>query len=151
MDDEGDEVGPDEGVGEASDALRYASLEEALRRRRIPLENHALIRRFVEGLDISEFHGTSAYIRAVRRAGGPDIRIASGWSNGFISQDEILGVAGDVSSWPSGRGKGDLWGLSHPRNGGDRSGSGGASAKRDYGTCPECTMTIHANRTCGCD
>lgn len=145
------DVAPDDFTEDATDSRRYASLERALQLRRIPLENHALIRRFVAALEITEFYGTSSYIRAVRASGGPDVRIASGWSNGFLSEQEVLSVAGDVGRWLSNARKSDnLWGLDHPKNGGGRLVSSKADSQRDYGTCPECTMTFRANGTCSC-
>ncbi|MGO2747006.1 hypothetical protein [Microbacterium sp.] len=128
---------------------KYESLDQALQSFRVPLENHALIRRFVETVGISALYQTSGYIKAVRSGGGPDLHIAYGWSGGFISEDEVIDVAGDVHRWESSR-KG-LWGITHPANRG--SASAGASSSRehrDYGTCPECFMTFHANGSCGC-
>lgn len=149
---EPEDIAPDAGAdAEGGDSTRYLSLDQALMLRRIPLENHALIRRAVAHLGIVEFYGTSAYIRGVRPSGGPDIRIASGWSNGFVSEDEVLSALGDVERWPSGRAPGNLWGITHPKHGAGRSGGPQFGSKRDYGTCPECTMAFHANGTCGCE
>ena len=120
---------------------RYPTLTAALTERMIPLENHALITRAADGIGIALYLETSTYIRAVRREGGPDIRIAWGWTNGFRSEDEILTLVGDVQRWRSGR-KG-LWGVTHPVN---RAWSGeGASSRhvqREYAICraaPSCS------------
>ena len=67
-------------------------------------------------------------MRAVRRDGGPDLRIASGWSNGFVSEEEVVQVAGDVTRWESGRT--GLWGLSHPEHGGGGQGGGASRTLR---------------------
>lgn len=132
----------------------YASLSEALRAMKVPLENHRLIERFTSAIGIATYYGTSGYIGAERLEGGPSLHIASGYTNGFISEPELLDAVGDYvgDHWTSERGT-HQWGVTHPRSGvgggGGRGGDGRHSA-RDYGTCPACTILIAANGTCGC-
>lgn len=148
---------PDDGVGVddgelngAPSGRRYASISHALKERRIPLGNHNLIRRFVDAIGIAEIYGTTGYIRAVRLGGGPDLRIASGWSNGFVSEEEVVQVAGDVERWESDARTG-LWGLSHPEHGGGGQGGSTSRALRQYGVCPVCHIERRANGSCECD
>lgn len=130
---------------------QYSSLEDALSRFGIPDGNRALIRTFVERLGIAAFYETSGYIKAVRTGGGPDLHIASGWTNGFVSEAEILEVAGDIDRWGDDE-RARVWGISHPDN---RIGHGGggpiAKSQRDYGSCPTCFIGFAANGECGCD
>ena len=127
----------------------YRSLSTALNERMIPLENHALITRVAEGIGIALYLETSTYIRAVRREGGPDIRIAWGWTNGFRSEDEVLATVGDVQRWRSDR-RG-LWGITHPVNRAWSNETASARhVQRDYAICPRCTLMLAANGTCAC-
>lgn len=135
----------------AVDARRYGSLSEALRDRRIPVENHTLIGRLTDAIGIAAYFERGAYIRADRRDGGPSLTINSGWTNGFVSEDEIVAAAGDVERWPSSRGTGQ-WGVTHPVHGPGGGGAGvGKHEKRSYGTCDKCFMEFSAQGTCQCD
>ena len=131
---------------------RYASLAEALREHGIPLENHVFIRTFTDAVGIDAYYGTTSYIKAIRSGTGPDLNIAYGWSNGFISQEEARAVAGPhAQAWPSSRGT-EQWGVSHPvHRGHDSSGRGTTAHDRDYGTCLRCFTRRAANGTCLCD
>lgn len=137
-------------VGMSSNLAQYASLDDALAKFGIPDRNRAFIRKFMGGIPIAGYYETSGYIKAVRANGGPDLNIASGWSNGFESEAEIIELLGDVERW----GDGDrfpLWGVSHPEN---RIGHGGggpsSSGPRDYGTCPTCFTGFSASGQCAC-
>jgi len=128
---------------------RYRSLAAALMERMIPTENHWLITRATDGIGIELYLETSSYIRAVRRGGGPDIRIAWGWTNGFRSEEEVLATVGDVQRWRSGRN--GLWGITHPVNRAWSSeGASSRHVQRDYAICPRCTLMLAANGTCAC-
>jgi hypothetical protein len=129
---------------------KYESLEDALARFGIPQPNRPFVRKFVEAIGIAEFYETTGYIKAVRIAAGPDLHIASGWSNGFVSEAEILGVLGDVSRWGDDE-RPRVWGVGHPENRIGHGGGGPASSKeRDYGTCVACFTAFSANGMCGC-
>lgn len=129
---------------------QYASLDEALRDRRIPLENHNLIRALAQAAGIHAYTAMTGYLRAERKAGGPALRIASGWSNGFTSADEILAADSTAVPWESPDRPG-LWGVDHPVHG---AGSGGGGAKTatdiDYGTCGVCFQRFTVTGACGC-
>lgn len=129
---------------------QYLSLDDAFTRTRMPDRNRQFIRTFVESIGISAFYATTGYIKAVRASEGPDLRIASGWSNGFISEAEILAALGDVERWGNGD-RAPFWGVSHPVH---RIGHGGgglaARLPRTYGACPDCFMEYSASGRCNC-
>lgn len=129
----------------------FASLEDALRVMRIPLENHKLIRKVTQNIRIGSYFRTSSYIKAVRVAKGPDLHVASGYTNGFQSRDEALMAAGDVECERSQRGT-EQWLIRHPVHGHASQDSGPAGpAGRDYGTCPNCFTTFSATGRCLCE
>lgn len=157
MDESVDE--PDENAGAVEDEVdalvvdgrHFSSLNDALRVVRIPLENHRFIQTWVDALRVASFLERGNYIRAVRRDNGPSLEIHSGYTNGFVSEAEIVDALGDVRSWTSNRGTG-LWGVTHPKAGHAVGGSGAVKADRpDYGTCPACFMAFSAAGTCSCD
>lgn len=134
----------------AESLKKYTSLEDALTRFGIPGRNRPFVRTFVEAVGISDFYETTGYIKAVRAASGPDLHIASGWTNGFASEAEILELVGDVDRWGDDE-RARVWGVSHPENRIGHGGGGPASSKqRDYGTCMECFTEFSANGTCRC-
>ncbi|TYL50415.1 hypothetical protein [Agromyces mariniharenae] len=129
---------------------RYASLGEALRDKRYPLENHAHIKRFTSVVGIEGFYETTGYIRAVRADGGPDLRIYYGGTNGFVSEEEVIRAAGDETPrGPSITRKG-LWRIGHPTGAPGRDAGARRSLAREYGTCPRCFTKFSASGTCGC-
>ncbi len=132
--------------------LAFASLADALRRRRIPIENHALITRIVAAAGADEFVNRSGYIKAVGR--NAELHIHFGYTNGIPSEAEAHAILADhggpgAQVYKSKR----KWGIAHPVNA-IRDGNGArrqnGRSQRDYGTCPECTYKIYANGTCGC-
>ena len=76
------------------------SLVEALGKARIPLDNHAFIRRITTGLGIIEFQtverADKPYVVA-KRDDGRDLHIYYGYTVGFPSEDEIVSVLGSGS------------------------------------------------------
>ncbi len=143
---------PRSGITSRSGLPRFASLSDALREHGIPLENHSFIRQFTDAIGIEAYFGTTEYIKAVRTGAGPDLNIAYGWSNGFVSEEEARLATGDTTQvWTSSRATG-LWGVTHPMHG---SGNGGGpestSGRRDYGTCPTCFTKFAANGSCPCE
>ena len=134
----------------ARELVQYATLDDALTRFGIPDGNHAFIRTFVEAIGIRAYYETSGYIKAERADGGPQLNIASGWSNGFVSEQEIVDILGDVDRWGDDE-RPRLWGVSHPINNIGHGGGGPAgTGRRSYGTCPECFMELPANGVCNC-
>ncbi len=126
----------------------FDSLDDALERFGIPLENRAFVRRIPAQIPLSGFRRTTGYIRADRVDGGPRLSIAHGYTNGFVSKEEVISVFGDVDCWESST-RAPLWGVSHPlnklRDGGD---SKTGSSERDYGTCPVHFLKLSANLNC---
>lgn len=98
---------PRSGITSRSGLPRFASLSDALREHGIPLENHSFIRRFTDAIGIEAYFGTTEYIKAVRTGAGPDLNIAYGWSNGFVSEEEARLATGDTTQvWTSSRATG---------------------------------------------
>lgn len=132
------------------DGRQFSSLNDALGVVRIPLENHRFIQTWVDAVGIGSFFERGSYIRAVHRGNGPTLEIHSGYTNGFVSDAEVVGALGDVSRWASNRGTG-LWGVTHPKAGHAVGGSRAAKADHpDYGTCPVCFMAFSGAGTCSC-
>jgi len=126
-----------------------ASLNEALLAHRVPLENHDFIRGFDTAIGIIEYTGTTGYIKAKRANAGPELRIHSGYTSGFLSEAEIIATVGDVYREPSSRP--GLWTVLHPVNKVRDGDSAATSAKATYGTCPACTFEFSANGLCACN
>jgi hypothetical protein len=94
---------------------RVASLDAALEAAGIPLGNRYFVRQVAEMVDISSYILTRKYIKAVRAGSGPSLRIAKGWSDGFVTKQEAERASGGrVLVYQSDRP--GLWGVEHPRN-----------------------------------
>lgn len=132
----------------------YASLQAGLNDQGIPVGNEAFIRHITEVIGISHYEGTSTYVNAIRTDGGPFLRIAYGFTNGFVSREEAELAAGSATNgaevWPSRARKG-LWGVTHPIHGTSGGGGKRKPGERDYGYCVECNTAITAAGTCLCD
>ena len=131
---------------------RHSSLDEAFRARGVPLANQEFVRKLLDPLDVVRIESTSSYIKVSRADSRTAIQVSSGYSNGFLTEDEITRAVGDVDRWHSARGQGrgiHTWGVSHPinalREGG---GSPGQKRDRDYGVCLECFQLLPATRIC---
>jgi hypothetical protein len=129
---------------------KCVSLDEAMAGFGIPERNRPFVRKFVQAIGVAELYITTGYIKAVRVGAGPDLHIASGWSNGFRSEAEILQILDDVDRWGDDA-RARVWGVSHPENRIGNGGGGPASYRdREYGSCPECFTEFAANGTCHC-
>jgi hypothetical protein len=126
---------------------RYADLDDALERKRIPLENRPIIRAFVASIGCILFEETTSYIKATRSQPGPDLDIAYGWTTGFATREEAE-AAGGVEVWPWGR----RWGITHPVNK-TRDGDSGRRTPLTSGQiCPNCNMEMPLSKECpNCD
>ncbi|MBU9763539.1 hypothetical protein FR943_06745 [Mycobacterium sp. TNTM28] len=134
---------------QSSDSL-IAALSEA----RIPVENHAFIRDMTNAVGISGYrvvhHVGKSYVVATRCAGGRDLHIEYGATNGFDSEAEALHIAPNaVGRGPSSR-KG-TWYVLHPVNqarvGSERS----RDVRRKAALC-DCGMELSLTGVCGsCD
>lgn len=131
------------GLGES----RYRSVEAALRAHRVPLENHRFIADLMAGIDVEGYSATSSYIKAVRADGGPALHIASGYTSGFRSEDEIVSRVGDVDRWPSGRGP-DLWGVAHPVHSLRSTGDAAGGRHREAALCQTCGSVMPLSGIC---
>lgn len=135
-----------------TDPQEFSSLDDALAGTTIPMENLPWIREITRRIDISSFVRTSVYVKAIRAGGGPDLRIAYGWTGGFTSPDEARDALGDLGPealdvWPSKR-KG-LWGITHPVSRGyDGRDAGTRTVERERGVCPECFMQLPETGVC---
>ena len=130
------------------------SLLAAMAKARIPADNHQFIRRVAAAIGIAEYRAVVSadkpYIVAKRRDGLPDLHIYHGYTTGFITEQEIAGVADrGAGRGPSSR-KG-TWYVEHPesrvRLGGKRSGD----VRREGRFCT-CGMQLSLTGVCvNCD
>jgi hypothetical protein len=130
------------------------SLLAAMAKAHIPTENHPFIRRVAAAIGIAEYRAVASpdtpYIVAKRRDGLPDLHIYHGYTTGFVTEQEIAGVAGSgAGRGPSSR-KG-TWYVEHPENrvrlGGKRSGD----VRREGRFCT-CGMQLSLTGICvSCD
>ncbi|OMC38992.1 hypothetical protein A5740_02825 [Mycobacterium sp. GA-1841] len=130
------------------------SLLGALSQTHIPVENHGFIRQFTSVIGIVEFRAIERadkpYVIARRSDGLPDLHIYYGFTNGFISEEEIIRVAGSgVGRAPSSR-KG-TWYLEHPVNRVHHGAERSRDVRRTAGFC-SCGMQLSVTGVCGnCD
>ena len=131
---------------------RSDSLVGALSKARIPAENHGFIERVTTAVGIAEYQAVAnvdkPYVRARRRNGLPDLRIYYGYTNGFVSEDEAVRVAGSgTDRGPSSR-KG-TWYVTHPTNqvrpGSERS----RNVPREAELCSACYVQLPLTGVCG--
>lgn len=127
------------------------SLGECLRRNRVPLENHKLIRALTEGIGIQAFYLRSGYIKAVRHGEGPALHIFHGITNGFVSEEEARRFAEGAEVYASQRIR-NTWGVIHPKQAPHPSADTPRHAmdRRDYGTCPVCFTKYTVTGACCC-
>jgi len=95
---------------------RLATLSDVFRKLRMPLENRPVVEAYAAAIGISGYFERAGYVLAERRSGGPSLRIAYGWVNGFIDEEEIRAAVGDrLDAWQSDE-RAPLWGAWHPVN-----------------------------------
>lgn len=126
---------------------RWETLAQAFAAHRFPSENLPLVQRLVDALGIDHYEGIDSrtYIKGIRRAAGPTLHIAFGYTGGLASEAEILAAVGDVDRASNGR----EWWIHHPLNKlRDGNGPADRSARRDYGTCPDCFTALPASGAC---
>jgi hypothetical protein len=130
------------------------SLLAAMAKARIPTENHQFIRRFTAAIGITEYHAViranKPYVIAKRRDGLPDLHIYHGYTTGFSTEQEIVGVAdGGAGHGPSSR-KG-TWYVEHPANR-VRAGAKRSGDVRREGSFCTCGMQLSLTGVCvNCD
>lgn len=130
-----------------------SSLIAELSRARIPIENHEFIRRFTAAIGVVTYRAVEAsepYVQAERRDGGPDLRIYWGYTTGFLTEEEVVRVAGPgVERQPSSR-KG-TWYLAHPTNQVRARGERARDVRRKAVKC-QCGMELSLTGVCAsCD
>lgn len=134
---------------------RYASLDEALRDKRYPLENDAIVKQICTGIGIEGFYETTGYIKAARRDGKPALHIYYGETRGFVSEEEIVQAVGTTPRRATSEERKGAWRVSHPQQAltgwGSGDGLSGRTAARSYGQCgdPVCGMSLTATGECG--
>ena len=130
------------------------SLLAAMAKARIPADNHQFIRRVTAAIGIAEYRAVlgpdKPYIVAKRRDGLPDLHIYNGYTTGFVTEQEIAGIADrGAGRGPSSRT--GTWYVEHPENrvrlGGKRSGD----VRREGRFCT-CGMQLSLTGVCvNCD
>lgn len=122
----------------------YASLNHAFEGHQIPLENREVLRSAMSKLPITGYFSRAGYIKATRSDTDRAIAIHSGYTNGFLSEEEAREATG-LDPWPSDRG----WGVAHPTNkiraGGEMHSVG---REREVRMCPTCGMQLAVNGSC---
>lgn len=124
-------------------------LREALQAARIPFTNQVFLEPLLDWDDIAYCELRSGYIKVNRKSGKQPLRIHSGYTVGFSSEEEITQLFGDAERWPN---KGN-WGLTHPEN---QLREGNETRKsrnaRDQKVCPTCFMVLSLSGVCNtCD
>ncbi|MGB3287472.1 hypothetical protein [Mycolicibacter algericus] len=131
---------------------RSDSLIGSLSKARIPVENHGFIERVTTAVGVAEYQAVvnvdKPYVRARRQNGLPDLRIYYGYTNGFVSEAEVVRVAGSgADRGPSSR-KG-TWYVAHPTNQ-VRPGSGrSGDVRREAQLCNTCYVELPLTGICG--
>lgn len=128
---------------------QFTALSDALASAGIPVENRKLIESFAAALGARRYELTTGYVKAERDDGGPVLRIASGWSNGFVSQQEAMRFVSESDTWPSPDRPG-LWGITHPVNGGGRRPDRASRPEPEPDVCPDCRFARSISGACEC-
>jgi hypothetical protein len=110
-------TGPDDDGATAGES---ESLISALNQVRVPLGNHNLIRKIIDGIGITSFwanvEASKPHVVATRSDGGLDLYIYYGYTTRFASEGEIVRILGPgVTRSPSTSPKGTWW-VTHPVN-----------------------------------
>jgi len=135
------------------DNRTFSSWAEASKHFVLAPENYRFIEHICDYIGIERLVpiDTNSYLKAIRRDGGPDIRIHPGFTNGFVSQEEARSASGsDSNAWKSDRKPGQLWGVHHPVNQIGQGSGGPARQQRDYGLCPHHNLKLPASGVCEC-
>ena len=96
------------------------SLTSALSKARIPTANHAFIRKLTDAVGIAGYRVVEApetYISATRRDGLRDLRIHSGYTIGFTTEEEARRVGAGADTIRKSYKLKSTWLVSHPQHG----------------------------------
>ena len=124
------------GVDTAND-----SLTSALSKARIPSANHAFIRKLTDAVGIAGYRVVEAsemYIAAKRRDGLRELRIHSGYTIGFTTEEEARRVGAGADTIRKSYKLKSTWLVSHPQHGdlGQR-GKNAPPSRREAAMCPK--------------
>lgn len=133
------------------------SLTSALSKARIPTANHAFIRKLTDAVGIAGYRVVEAsetYISATRRDGLRDLRIHSGYTIGFTTEEEARRVGARADTIRKSYKLKSTWLVSHPQHGdlGVR-GNGSPPVRREAAMCPKgCGYPLSLTGVCDhCD
>ena len=117
------------------------SLTSALSKARIPSANHAFIRKLTDAVGIAGYRVVEAsemYIAAKRRDGLRELRIHSGYTIGFTTEDEARRVGAGADTIRQSYKLKSTWLVSHPQHGdlGQR-GKNAPPSRREAAMCPK--------------
>jgi hypothetical protein len=139
-------------VETANDSLTYA-----LSQARIPAANHEFIRKLTDAVGIAAYRVVEAsetYIAATRRDGLRDVRIYSGYTIGFTTEEEARRVGAGADTIRKSSKLPSTWLVSHPQHGdlGLR-GTSSARTRREPTMCPKgCGYPLSLTGVCDhCD
>lgn len=128
-----------------SSTIRWESLQEAFRAYRFPTENLAFAQRVMDEAEIDHYEAPPSqtrYLKAIRKNGGPALRIESGFTSGFTSEQEATTVAKAAGDVQPARSSDGVWSIPHPYNAiGKWYGASGNKAdprQSREGTCAAC-------------
>lgn len=128
---------------------RFESLSEAFREMRTHEDNQRFIRGFVERLGDSTLIRYSDHFRVERSDEGTALRVHTGSTIGFPSEQEVLDLVGDVDRFDSEQLPGTV-GVRHPHHGSWRGESVRRSRVASPGVCETCGMQLSLSGECGC-
>jgi hypothetical protein len=126
------------------------SLLAAMAKAHIPIANHQFIRLITTAVGTTEYRAVmradKPYVIAKRPDGLPDLHIFHGYTTGFTTEQEIVGVATSAAAHgPSSR-KG-TWYVEHPENRVRPGGRRSADVRREGSFC-NCGMQLSLTGVC---
>lgn len=96
------------------------SLISALNKARIPSGNHDYVRRLLQGVGIESCRAnldtSKPHVVARRSDGGRDLHVYYGYTVGFSSPDEIIGILGPGAPLHPAKSPKGTWWVAHPIN-----------------------------------
>jgi hypothetical protein len=132
-------------------------MASALSKARIPSANHAFIRKLTDAVGIAGYRVVEAsemYIAAERRDGLRELRIHSGYTIGFTTEEEARRVGAGADTIRKSYKLKSTWLVSHPQHGdlGQR-GKNAPPSRREAAMCPKgCGIPLPLTGVCDqCD
>lgn len=138
-------------LDDAPTTNRWETLDQVFQANDIPMENWPFIQRIVQHIGIDHYEGIKSgrYIKAIRRDGRRMLKIAYGYTAGFLTEEEAVAAAGDVARDPSSAGG---WYVEHPVNAiGKWYGGSGNKADAHPGRtvyCQDCFQDVNPGSEC---